>query len=191
MSRLVIITHPTQFQDEIAICKKLFDSGLETLHVRKPNWTDKQLSVWLKQFSEQELKKCVIHHDKKIFEMFPLKGLHVSYSKTLPILEKGTLSCSVHHWKEAYEIAENCDYYFISPVFDSISKHAYTKNPELNTIPFDLDRKKIIALGGIDADNIEEVFDMGYRGVALLGYIWSDPAKAVGNFTKLNQLRHA
>jgi thiamine-phosphate pyrophosphorylase len=159
--------------------------------VRKPEWTEKKLSAWLDHFTEEELKKCVIHHDKKIFSSFPLKGLHVSYSKTLPVTDKGTVSCSVHHWKQAYEVIDQCDYFFISPVFDSISKNAYTKNPELTLIPPDLNRKKIVALGGIDADNIEEVFDLGYSGAALLGYIWSDPAKAVGNFKKLNQLRHA
>lgn len=132
----------------------------------------------------------VIHHNFNLFEKFTLGGFHVSYAPSLPKIKQGTLSCSVHNWKEAEDALTKCDYVFISPLFDSISKNAYKKNPELMNIPSDLRGKKIIALGGIDDNTIEEVFDLGYYGGAVLGYIWNNPDNALKNFEKLNNLIH-
>jgi thiamine-phosphate pyrophosphorylase len=190
MSRLIIITHPGSVFGEISICKKLLAEGLERLHVRKPNWNDAKIAQWLDHFSKEELKKMVIHHNYMLFDKFPLGGLHVSYSPLLPDVNKGTLSCSVHSWEEATEAFVKCDYAFISPLFDSISKNAYKKNPKLTYIPSHLAGKKIVALGGIDNSNVTEVFDLGYYGAALLGYIWNNPDKAIDNFTQLNTLIH-
>lgn len=191
MRELIVITHPGQVYDETDICKELLNEGLQRLHVRKPNWDDAKLNGWLSRFSEAELKKMVIHHNRNAFEKFNAGGLHVSYSAELPVVKNGSLSCSVHNWDEASDAIEKCDYVFISPLFDSISKSAYKKNPDLIIIPQNLSGRRIIALGGIDENTIEEVFDIGYSGAAVLGYIWNNPESAVINFNKLNNLIHA
>jgi thiamine-phosphate pyrophosphorylase len=190
LDKIIIITHPGRISEEVSICKKLLAAGLGSLHVRKPKWSDARLIEWIGEFSKEELKKMVIHHNYDLFEKFTLGGFHISYSPAVPDVKQGTLSCSVHNWKEAEDALTKCDYVFISPLFDSISKDGYKKNPELTIIPSDLRGKKIIALGGIDDNTIEEVFDIGYYGAAVLGYIWNNPDNAVKNYEKLNNLIH-
>ena len=68
------------------------------------------------------------------------------------------------------------DYVFLSPIFDSISKvgyHAAFAPDLLNRAAEEkiIDRK-VIALGGINAENIELVKQWNFGGVALLGDIW-------------------
>ena len=71
---------------------------------------------------------------------------------------------------------EDWEYSFISPVFPSISKKGYGEN---STILNDIKKRtrsnvKLIALGGINENNINEVFESELDGVALLGAIWEN-----------------
>lgn len=91
------------------------------------------------------------------------------------------ISTSVHDIETFNELHEEWDYAFISPVFPSISKKGYGKD---STILNDMKKRsnstvKLIALGGINENNIHEVFNSGADGVALLGAIWesNEPLK--------------
>jgi thiamine monophosphate synthase len=119
-----------------------------------------------------------------------LGGLHVRFSNNISCTKQPeqTFSCSVHTWNEANAALKHCDYVFISPVFDSISKMAYKQNTELLRVPADLTGKKIFALGGIDNTNIHKVYEMGYYGAVVLGYIWNDTEKSIENYNKLKLL---
>lgn len=78
------------------------------------------------------------------------------------------------------EIMEYCsfDYLFLSPVFDSISKTGYKQGftPERfrEAKSGKIIGEKVIALGGITAENIPVVRDYGFGGIAVLGALWSD-----------------
>ena len=102
--------------------------------------------------------------------------------------------------EEVKEHKRNCDYVLLSPVFDSISKkdyHAnYTSEELRKAHKAGIIDKKVIALGGIDADNIRQVKDYGFGGAAILGAIWdkfdtridSDFDKIIEHFKKLKKL---
>jgi thiamine-phosphate pyrophosphorylase len=189
MNRIIVVTHPGQVNDEIEICKELLGAGLEKLHVRKYKWTEAKIKEWLSCFTQAELDKMTIHHQQKIYDEIQLGGLHLPYSNDFSYAKQDgqTFSCSVHTWNEAKIALDYCDYVFISPVFDSISKTAYSHNEALKIIPADLKDKKIFALGGIEDNNIAEVYKMGYYGAVVLGYIWNKPEEAVENFMKLTK----
>ena len=190
MDKLIIVTHPGHLNGEIEICKELFDCGLERLHVRKYQWGEEEIITWLKHFSKDELSRMVIHHQQGIFEKINLGGLHLRFLKEFSFVKRSdqTFSCSVHTWEEAGMALDFCDYVFISPVFDSISKIAYKQNTELLKVPEHLSGKKIFALGGIDHTNIHKVYEMGYYGAVVLGYIWNNMDEAVENFNTLRKL---
>ena len=82
----------------------------------------------------------------------------------------------VDDWESFNELNESWEYAFISPVFQSISKKGYGENSNiLNDIKRRNNSKvKLIALGGINENNIQEVFDSEVDGVALLGAIWEN-----------------
>jgi thiamine-phosphate pyrophosphorylase len=66
---------------------------------------------------------------------------------------------------------------FLSPVFDSISNQGYNSKfqPEelYQFLHQQSARPDVIALGGITDNVVDDVFDVGFDGIALLGYIWT------------------
>jgi thiamine-phosphate pyrophosphorylase len=190
MDKLIVVTHPGHLNDEIDICKDLLNAGLQRLHVRKYKWSPDKIEEWLRHFSHEQLCRISVHHQQDIFEKLHLGGLHLPYKNDFSFSKRTdqTFSCSVHTWDEAKNAMEHCDYVFISPVFDSISKLAYQQNPELLTVPDKLKSKKIFALGGIDNTNISDIHKMGYYGAVVLGYIWNNPDEALNNFKNLKKV---
>jgi thiamine-phosphate pyrophosphorylase len=189
MEKLIVVTHPGHLNDEIDICKDLLDAGLQRLHVRKYKWNPDKIEEWLSHFSQEHLNKMSVHHQVGIFEKLHLGGVHLPYKNDFSFSKRTdqTFSCSVHTWEEAKNALEHCDYIFISPVFDSISKIAYKQNSDLLKVPDDLKNKKIFALGGIDDTNLADVHKMGYYGAVVLGYIWNNPDEALSNFKNLRK----
>ena len=65
----------------------------------------------------------------------------------------------------------------MSPIYDSISKDnyhsAFTAEELRQAQKSKIVDGKVMALGGIDADNILEVKDFGFGGAALLGDVWN------------------
>ena len=65
-------------------------------------------------------------------------------------------------------------YVFLSPVFSSISKVGYKSTFNEDSLKDMLRHTsyKVIALGGVDEDKVEQARRMGFAGVAVLGSIW-------------------
>ncbi len=109
-------------------------------------------------------------------------------------LESSTLrlSGSAHSWDEARRWAPVVDYLWLSPLFDSISKVGYrsgidlteasrwllnARQPQDTANTNDPTRfpypERIVALGGISAENIVRVRMAGFGGAAVLGDLWA------------------
>ena len=84
-------------------------------------------------------------------------------------------------------LSPDFDYAFFGPVFSSISKINYISviEDDLN-LSLNKTSTKIIAIGGINEENIKNVFDMGFDGAAVLGAIWQKPKEAVNNFKNIH-----
>ncbi|MBS1661175.1 MAG: thiamine phosphate synthase, partial [Bacteroidetes bacterium] len=101
---------------------------------------------------------------------------------------RGAVSTSVHSWEELAALPAGLEYAFISPVFDSISKPGYMANSSL------LEQVKgewpclPVGLGGINAATIGEMLRSGWKGAAVLGWIWEEPGKAVSRFRELKKI---
>jgi len=103
-------------------------------------------------------------------------------------------STSVHYLTDILDLPACFRYVFYSPVFPSISKPGYNPQISLITLKQDLEklRKKnaelpqIIALGGVQAENVKKVKDTGFNGVALMGALWQvdDPVRAFKEIKK-------
>jgi thiamine-phosphate pyrophosphorylase len=78
------------------------------------------------------------------------------------------------------------DYAFFGPVFDSLSKPGHQSCVGAD---FRLNKQsaqpKVIALGGVEAQYLQQVKTMGFDGAAVLGTIWNQPQKALPTFEQL------
>jgi thiamine-phosphate pyrophosphorylase len=87
-----------------------------------------------------------------------------------------TVSTSFNSISDLEKFDDLYDYVFLSPIFDSISKKDYQSGfKEFRlTSAVQSSNYKIVALGGLNNENVHKVFKMGFWGSAFLGIIWSN-----------------
>lgn len=186
---LLLITNQYNVRDEAKIIQQIasFDSCI--IHVRKPNYSLIRMTQWLEQFSNKTTQKMMLHQHHQLYEHFPIRGIHLKESHknsvvSLPKEHKMTLSAAYHNSAEAQQ-QSRFDYSVLSPVFDSISK-ANVKGKKFNV---QNSIKPIIALGGVDAENMTIARNLGFQGVGVLGTIWrsENPIEAFKTIEKTYQ----
>lgn len=179
----ITITSPDFISGEAIFIDKLFLQGLDLLHIRKPDVSLEAYKRLLLQIPKQWYSRIVLHEHFDLAEEFGLHGIHLNRRcSQVPNSFRGSISCSCHTLEEVKKQKDSKDYVFLSPIFDSISKVGYHAafSPTLlkqAAIENVID-EKVIALGGITANNILLVKEWHFGGVAFLGDIWkrmSDP----------------
>lgn len=181
---------------EAAIIHQLFDEGLELFHLRKPDANEQEVRQLIEAIPAKYHDRIVMHGFFHLLEEYGIHRWHfreehriqTGEEELVQLKEKGyTLSTSVHDLQTLQQLPSQFSYAFFSPVFDSISKQQY-KGVTGEGFYLSNEQKpiQVIALGGIDADNISKVVAMNFDGAALLGSIWNEPLNAVANFKKTN-----
>ena len=179
----ITIASPEFLSGEATFIGKLFLQGLDLLHLRKPKASLEAYKQLLLQIPEQWHSRIVLHEHFELAEEYKLHGIHLNRRCSVtPNAYHGSISCSCHTIEEVITQKDSKDYVFLSPIFDSISKvgyHAAFSPTSLKQAAIEnVIDEKVIALGGITANNIPLVKEWHFGGVALLGDIWkrmSDP----------------
>jgi thiamine-phosphate pyrophosphorylase len=176
--KLIVITPEENHPNEIKLITLLFEGGLQLLHVRKPGVSENELRGYLGQIPKKFYKKIVIHSHYKLAKEFNLKGIHLTEKarKSKQIDSKSKIvSTSFHTTAAILKSRRKYEYVFLSPVFDSISKKGYKGSFEIEDLKLLLKkRKNVIALGGINAKNIQAVKQVGFFGAASIGAVWEN-----------------
>ncbi|MGN0201467.1 MAG: thiamine phosphate synthase [Candidatus Cryptobacteroides sp.] len=181
---IAVITLPDFFEGETGLVNELFSLGLGRLHLRKPGAGKEETAEWLGRIRPEYLPRIVLHDHHELAVEFNLGGIHLNGRN--PEAPSGmdrnrfSVSKSCHSLQEVRENLGCCDYLFLSPVFDSISKEGYGAAFS----PAELERaaqenllqEKVYALGGICAEKLPEVRQMGFHGAAVLGWLWQSCA---------------
>lgn len=189
--QLIAITSEKFLVGESEAINALFANGLERLHLRKPGATLLQTEQLIREIDARWYSRISLHDHFELAKKYGIGGLHLnSRNPQPPYGLAGILSRSCHSLKEIAEEKYKYDYLFLSPVFDSISKQGYAAKfggGELQAAAADgtIDNK-IIALGGITPEHIEQAAACNFGGAAVLGYIWKDGCdKAVERYLQL------
>lgn len=197
MRLIVISSSSDKIEHEPQILTKMFEAGLETLHLRKPKFSTKQLTEYIKSIPEHFHDRIVIHSHHNLARKFNLKGVHLTKTHkrkpfkmkwNLRLLKlknpKAIVSTSNGRLAGLFEDDYEYSYSFLSPVFNSISgkyQSGFTEHSLKSAI--NRTGKKIIARGGVDIYCIEKVNEIGFDGMALFSAIWKkpDPLKEFNN----------
>ena len=172
----IAITRPYAVDGEDAIIRHLLANGFDIVHLRKPDADMCYCRDLLQQLSPSERKRVVIHDYYSLYEEYSLRGFHINKNITsYPADYQGTRTRSCHSLDEILRYKPECDYLFLSPIFDSISKadyrskfsHAELLNASINGV---IDNK-VIALGGVTLDRIAYLHSLRFGGVAMMGAI--------------------
>ena len=184
--KLIVITSPENVENEHEILIRLFESGLETLHVRKPGFSLIEFKLWISKIPANFHARLMLHSHHQLAETYVIKGLHFpEIMRKMAVknaLSNLVYSTSFHALTELQNPDPFFDYAFLSPVFDSISKQGYLAAFSEKELKNTLSTAKlpVYALGGVTVENLEKVSEMGFNGAAVLGSIWQseDPVKA-------------
>ncbi|MBF1445756.1 MAG: thiamine phosphate synthase, partial [Prevotella nigrescens] len=179
--RFLVITEPQFTDNEATIIAQLLHWGVDLVHLRKPESSAEELAKLIEAIPTAYHNRLVLHDHFDLSAHFTLHGLHLNRrNSVLPPNHKGTVSQSCHTLDEVKVCKTKCNYVFLSPVFNSISKLGYTSafTPKAlsEAKKQGLIDQKVVALGGITAANIDKTKYYGFGGVALLGDIWSRTA---------------
>ncbi len=179
--KLLIISPSENIPSEIRKVKSLLDQGLQQFHIRKPGFTDFDMINYITSIPKAYHKFLVLHSHYCLVKDFGLKGIQVGVNSIAEAKEyKNSFNYygySAHSFDEIVTNKQNYTHFFLSPVFNSISKKDYKSNFNLSEISEFLQENqelKIIALGGISNNNFRQCIDIGFSGMALLGAIWNE-----------------
>ena len=190
--KLIVVTTPTFFIEEDKIITALFEEGLDILHLRKPETPAMYSERLLTLIPERYHNRIVTHEHFYLKEEFNLMGIHLnSRNPKEPHDYAGHVSCSCHSVEEV----KNKKHFY-----DSISKVNYYSTytaEELRQAQKDkIIDCKVMALGGINEDNLPEIKDFGFGGAVVLGDVWNkfdaccdrDYLAVIEHFKKLKRL---
>lgn len=189
--KLLLISNFSDIPDEHHVLNLLFCEGLQYFHLRKHDYTTRQMARYIERIADPFRQYVVLHSHFELIEEYGLRGAHFTkkYSYDDFCRSRGLsphadqprpfphLSFSLHSIPEIKRMPPLYDYLFLSPVFDSISNQGYNSKFRVDELRRFLNHKDarpaVIALGGITDEVVGDVFDVGFDGMALLGYIWT------------------
>ncbi|CAM4048745.1 MULTISPECIES: thiamine phosphate synthase [Flavobacterium] len=194
---MIVISNPIEIVNEINIIHSLFEEGMELFHIRKPNYSKEELRLFLSKINSSYYSKLVLHQRHDLAEEFKIDRLHFTEKDRLAKPNRFQkpvrfLSTSVHSIEAFNGLTKAFDYAFLSPIYPSISKQNYvpTKNAFEEIKKRTNQNTKLIALGGVSVENIEEVLTNGFDDFALLGTIWNSK-NPIENFKICQQIAHS
>ena len=131
----------------------------------------------LRELSDEDRRKIIIHDYHELINEFDLKGLHFNKNVTIvPQDYEGFKTKSCHSFEEVMKYKNDYDYVFLSPIFDSISKVGY-KSAFTEKMLKDASSKgiiddKVVALGGVNFDKIPYLKALNFGGAAMMGGVY-------------------
>ncbi|UPZ17335.1 thiamine phosphate synthase [Flavobacterium humidisoli] len=180
---MIAISNPVYIENEIKIIHQLFEEGLPLLHIRKPDFSELEMAEFIHQIKLEFRDRIVLHHHHALAHDFGINRFHFSEKERKNATDSParfskpcSYSTSTHSIEDFNSLENDFDFAFLSPVFKSISKENYKPKTDLfKEIKSRTNyRTKMIALGGIDAKNIQKTLENGFDDFALLGSIWNN-----------------
>lgn len=172
----IAITSPSFMGGEVLFLRRLLSHGVDFVHLRKPGAAAGDCARLLDGLTAEERAHIVIHDFFELAVPYCLHGIHLnSRRSSVPEGYTGHVSRSCHSLEEVRLWKPSCDYVFLSPIFDSVSKEGYCSafSPEALDRAFSegIIDGKVIALGGVTPDRVREVRSFGFGGAAMLGCV--------------------
>lgn len=190
LNGICFLTAQSQFSDRsiIDITMEVIQSGVKWIQLRDKHATRNQLfksARMLKSIAFANNVALIINDHVDIAMAVDADGVHLGQDD-MPIIDarriigNKIIGISTHSYKEALEAQENgADYIGFGPIFQSMTKDAglplginaikELRSPKLQNksngnIPIHI---PVIAIGGITADSLIDIFNAGANGVAV------------------------
>lgn len=197
--KLILITPSRDFTDEPSLVTRMFESGLPTLHLRKPRHSTRRMSEYISGIPTQFHNRIVIHSHHKLALKYNLKGIHLSrthlstswkywFVRTRLRLRfaRCSKSRSYSRLQQAYNKEEqHFDYYLMGTVFNNMTGQLYSGFYEDGVIAANRNcGKQLVARGGTTPSSVGHAHRYGFAGIAFNSFLW-DSDKPVERFLEI------
>ena len=201
--RLWLSTSPDDFSAEFDDIEEMFKRGLTRLILHKRNATEAQYERWLMALPMEYRDRIWVRGTPDMAERLEVRGCvcdaallaqdvperwkrvnciavcrDLEQLENLPEWVAGALVGPVFQPQSVYEPVETLG---IACITDKLAAHdTACDQPEINIPP------QVIAFGGIDHENLDDIKKLPLQGISVLGGIWNyaDPVNA---FIKLGR----
>lgn len=179
---MIVITNPISILNEINTIHALFECGLELLHVRKPDFSEEDMKLFLSKIKLEYRSQLVLHQQHQLAQDFGINRIHFTENARATLDLEPTnsrddfvKSTSTHTMADFNKLDHCFEYAFLSPIHRSISKPNYKSDLDAEKAIAERTnfKTKLVALGGISIQSIEKTFQLSFDNVALLGSIWN------------------
>jgi thiamine-phosphate pyrophosphorylase len=187
--KLIVITPTNDVPDETSLVTKMFESGLKTLHLRKPKKSTNQMREYIKEIPQHFHNRIVIHSHHKLALKFNLKGIHLSqvhlskhWKYWLVRLRlklkfgQTSKSRSYSRLQQVYTLEErDYSYFLIGTMFNRMTGDLYSGYYEEGVIAANQSGgKKLVARGGTTLVSISKAKQYGFYGIGFNTFLWGD-----------------
>ena len=188
---IIVITSDKAVDDEAKKIETLLRNGVDIVHLRKPDWSLREVRDLIESIDYRCRNRIRLHGHFELLNEMNLGGAHLNHRNPVAPATAKAVSRSCHSIDELERTA-GFDYVTLSPIFDSISKSGYTSRFDPGCLRKDIAGRRVIALGGVTADSILPLYEKGFIGAALLGYIWNgDFERQLASLKRsIKQLKH-
>lgn len=172
----LVVTPPSFFEGEVFFIQRLIKAGVDLVHFRKPDATAEQCAAVLRSLTSEERSRIVVHQHFQQAETYGLHGIHLNRRCPEPLSDyAGSISRSCHSLEEVARYEPSCNYVFLSPIFNSISKQGYQaafSDEELTHAAADgIIDGRVYALGGVTPECVPALRKWHFGGAAMLGCV--------------------
>ncbi len=175
--RVVAITLEDFFPGEARAIEAALDGGYDLVHLRKPGASEQEIISILEELPAECRARIVLHSHFNLAARYGLYGIHLnSRCSVVPDGFLGSISRSCHTLEEVEQYKGCCNYLFLSPIFDSISKKGYASAFSDETLKRAAEEgvidSRVYALGGVTPERLSWLEELGFGGAAMLGSVW-------------------
>jgi thiamine-phosphate pyrophosphorylase len=197
---IMLITPHTNKEKEIDIIIQLFENGLSTLHLNKPEMSTRRMKEYISSIPENFHNKIIIHSHHILAFKFSLKGIHFTkhhlnrtfknwclFQKEKLFRKKLIHTRSYHRLSDAFNQEKyHFDYYLLRSVFNRITNDFNTGYHPIRINELHKTNKKFVVRGGINFTTALKAKQFNFYGICLYSYIWNSP-DPIKNFLELKE----
>ncbi len=198
--KLVIMTKSTFFVEEDKILTTLFDEGMDSLHLFKPESSPMYAERLLTLLPQNYYRKITVHDHFYLKEEYGLGGIHLDNpEEAMPKGYRGSIGRTCTTLDNLKAMKKENNYVFLKNVFDCIEfpdeKSTFSMEALEEAASKGLIDKKVYALGGMSLDNVRIAKKLGFGGIVVCGDLWNrfdihnqlDYKELIAHFQKLRK----
>ncbi|MFN8309045.1 MAG: thiamine phosphate synthase [Chitinophagales bacterium] len=199
--KISVMTNPYDLMNETTIINRLFEEGLEELHLRKPAMDKRSYRDFILAIHPKYHRRIVIHAHFGLIREFELKGIHVEEEmltnrffnwilRTFMLGGKEVKKyVTVHSLSRVGKVANEADEVLIGPIFRKVSQVTCNRMYNVEAVEKTVKKyhQKLAGIGSVCSQTIVAYLQFGFESVTTQTAIWksSDP---IASYIELRQM---